>query len=51
MIKFRMLILFCLRNLVQRKKELDMKKLVVVKLKIFDITLIIYNKVKSNLNL
>jgi hypothetical protein len=46
-----MLILFCLRNLVQRKKELDMKKLVVAKLKIFDITLIISNKVKSNLNL
>ena len=46
-----MLILFCLRNLVQRKKELNMKKLVVVKLKIFDITLIISNKVKSNLNL
>ena len=46
-----MLILFCLRNLVQRKKELDMKKLAVAKLKNFDITLIISNKVKSNLNL
>ena len=46
-----MLILFCLRNLVQRKKELDMKKLVVVKLKIFDVALIVSGGVKSNLNL